>query len=221
MCTRGRPHCSPDSKNPCSRGRQGQRWRCGGRYGEEAEDLSDFAGLLRASHSRAVDEGRLGGMGRRQQSFPSGCGEGEPRSGCHRRDHGEAGRRPQRSVGSDGPFGEHAELPKNLGEDGRKKPARKPAAKTKQSSAQPDKAADRKAAQAYERERQRREREEARRPGRRGAHAGRRPSTRRKRRWARRRGSTRNAWLRCVPKSRPSRRRYRPRRRIGTRKRNG
>jgi hypothetical protein len=68
----------------------------------------------------------------------------------------------KRPVGSDGPFGEHAELPKNLGEDGRKKPAHKPSAKAKMSSAQPDKAADRKAAQAYERERQRREREEAR-----------------------------------------------------------
>ena len=68
----------------------------------------------------------------------------------------------KRPVGSDGPFGEHAELPKNLGEDGRKKPAHKPSAKAKMSSALPDKAADRKAAQAYERERQRREREEAR-----------------------------------------------------------
>ena len=68
----------------------------------------------------------------------------------------------KRPVGSDGPFGEHAELPKNLGQDGRKKPAHKPSAKAKMSSAQPDKAADRKAAQAYERERQRREREEAR-----------------------------------------------------------
>jgi hypothetical protein len=67
----------------------------------------------------------------------------------------------KRPVGSDGPFGEHAELPKNLAEDGRKKPAHKPSAKAKMSSAQPDKA-DRKAAQAYERERQRREREEAR-----------------------------------------------------------
>jgi hypothetical protein len=64
-------------------------------------------------------------------------------------------------VGSDGPFGEHAELPKNLGQDGRKKPAHRPSAKAKKSSAQPDKAADRKAAQAYERERQHREREEA------------------------------------------------------------
>ena len=67
----------------------------------------------------------------------------------------------KRPVGSDGPFGEHAELPKNLDRDGRKKAALKPPAKTKKSSAQPDKTADRKAAQAYERERQRREREEA------------------------------------------------------------
>jgi hypothetical protein len=68
----------------------------------------------------------------------------------------------KRPVGSGGPFGEHAELPKNLGRDGLKKPARKPSAKAQKSPAQPDKAADRKAAQAYERERQRREREEAR-----------------------------------------------------------
>jgi hypothetical protein len=67
----------------------------------------------------------------------------------------------KRPVGSDGPFGEHAELPKNLDQGERKKPAPKPSAKAKKSSAQPDKAADRKAAQAYERERQRREHEEA------------------------------------------------------------
>ena len=67
----------------------------------------------------------------------------------------------KRPVGSDGPFGEHAELPKNLDRDGRKKPAHKPPTKVKKSSAQPDKEADRKAAQAYERERQSREREEA------------------------------------------------------------
>ena len=67
----------------------------------------------------------------------------------------------KRPVGSNGPFKEHAALPKNLGQDGRKKPAHKPSAKAKKSPAQPDKAADRKAAQAYERERQRREREEA------------------------------------------------------------
>ena len=67
----------------------------------------------------------------------------------------------KRPVESDGPFGEHAELPKNLGQDGRKKRAHKPSAKAKKSSAQPDKAADRRAAQTYERERQRRERQEA------------------------------------------------------------
>jgi hypothetical protein len=68
----------------------------------------------------------------------------------------------KRPLGSDGPFGEHAELPKNLAQDGRKKPAHKPAAGAKKPPAQPDKAADRKASQAYERERQRRERDEAR-----------------------------------------------------------
>jgi hypothetical protein len=66
----------------------------------------------------------------------------------------------KRPVGSDGPFGERADLPKNLGQDGRKKPAHKPSAKAKKSS-RPDKAADRQAAQAYDRKRQRREREEA------------------------------------------------------------
>jgi hypothetical protein len=67
----------------------------------------------------------------------------------------------KRPVGSNGPFKEHAALPKNLGPDGRKKPAHKASAKATKTPAQPDKAADRKAAQAYERERQRREREEA------------------------------------------------------------
>jgi hypothetical protein len=67
----------------------------------------------------------------------------------------------KRPVGSDGPFGEHAELPNNLGEDGRKRPAHKPSAKAKKYPTRADKATDRKAAQAYERERRRREREEA------------------------------------------------------------
>jgi hypothetical protein len=68
----------------------------------------------------------------------------------------------KRPVGSDGPFGENPELPKNLVQDARRKsaPPRPPVRKAKK-SAEPDKAADRKAAQAYERERQRRERDEA------------------------------------------------------------
>jgi len=68
----------------------------------------------------------------------------------------------KRAVGSDGPFGESAELPKSLGGDsGKKRAPAAPAAKAKKPAATPDKAADRKAAQAYERERQRRERKEA------------------------------------------------------------
>src|SRR6185437_2180922 len=110
---------------------------------------------------RAVDESRAGGMGRRQQSLPPGCGEGKHRSGRHRRDHRETGRRAQRPVGSNGPFGEHAELPKNLGQDGGKRAAKKPATRAREISPQADKAADRKASQAYERERQRCEHKEA------------------------------------------------------------
>jgi hypothetical protein len=72
----------------------------------------------------------------------------------------------KRPVGSDGPFGEQAELPKDLGLRERKRPAPKPSVrKAKKSSAPSAEAADRKAAQAYERERQRREREEAKRGG--------------------------------------------------------
>jgi hypothetical protein len=59
----------------------------------------------------------------------------------------------KRAVGSEGPFGEHADLPKDLGQGERKKPAHRPTGKAKQSTAPPDRAADRKAAQAYERER--------------------------------------------------------------------
>src|ERR1700690_957435 len=52
----------------------------------------------------------------------------------------------KRPVGSDGPFGEHAELPKELGL--RKKPAPKPSVrKAKKSSAPRDEAADLTAAQ--------------------------------------------------------------------------
>jgi hypothetical protein len=68
----------------------------------------------------------------------------------------------KRPVGSNGSFGEHAELPKTFGESGRKNPTSKASPhKVKSTSVQPDKAADKKAAQAYEREHQRRERDEA------------------------------------------------------------
>jgi hypothetical protein len=71
----------------------------------------------------------------------------------------------RRPVGSDGPFGEHAELPRNLG-GGRipKKAVHKPVRRTpKKAASRPvDEAAERKAALAYEREHRRRERERAR-----------------------------------------------------------
>ena len=70
----------------------------------------------------------------------------------------------KRPVGSNGSFGEHAELPANLGSGGKPaKAARKPEGrKPKKASAGPvDRAAERKAALAYEREQTRREREQA------------------------------------------------------------
>ena len=69
----------------------------------------------------------------------------------------------RRAVGSDGPFGEHAKLPTDLGGAGLTKAARKSKApKAKKPSARPvDKAAERKAALAFEKEQKRRERERA------------------------------------------------------------
>ena len=64
----------------------------------------------------------------------------------------------KRPVGSDGPFSEHAELPKNSVMAVRPKKSRR--RKAKQASVHHDEGANRRAAQAYERERQRREREE-------------------------------------------------------------
>jgi len=66
----------------------------------------------------------------------------------------------KRSVGS---FGEHAELPTDLGGTGPKKADRKPkGSKAKPPSSRPvDKAAERKAALAFEKEQKRRERERA------------------------------------------------------------
>jgi hypothetical protein len=69
----------------------------------------------------------------------------------------------RRPVGSAGSFGEHAELPTNLGGSGPRKTARKSKrSQAKQPSSRPvDKAAERKAAFDYERERRSRELERA------------------------------------------------------------
>jgi hypothetical protein len=71
----------------------------------------------------------------------------------------------RRPVGSNGPFGEDAELPKDLGDSRRPaKTSGKSVGRTpKEASSQPvDRAAERKAALAYERERELRDREQAR-----------------------------------------------------------
>jgi hypothetical protein len=69
----------------------------------------------------------------------------------------------RRPVGSDGSFGEHAELPTDLGGPGPTKAARKSKdSKAKQPSSRPvDKSAERKAALAFEKQRKWRERERA------------------------------------------------------------
>lgn len=70
----------------------------------------------------------------------------------------------RRPVGSDGSFSEHAELPTNLGGDGRstKGPRNAARRRPKEPRAQPvDNASERKAALVYEREQRHRERERA------------------------------------------------------------
>jgi hypothetical protein len=70
----------------------------------------------------------------------------------------------RRAVGSGGSFGEHAELPTNLGDGKRKTNAvrKSKGPKAKKPSSRPvDKAAEKKAALAFEKEQKRREREQA------------------------------------------------------------
>jgi hypothetical protein len=155
----------PCSRVNCKKGAIGRRnirvQSCGRCHGKKLKTY----GLLRSGDRRSVDEKRPWKLGRRQQSLPPGRGQGEPRSGRHRRDHGEAGRRSQALRWSDGSFIEHAELPTNLCDtDKPTKAARKPQGrKPKKTSSRPvDKAAERKAALDYEREQTFRDRERAR-----------------------------------------------------------
>lgn len=70
----------------------------------------------------------------------------------------------KRPVGSNGPFGEHAGLPTDLGRGGKPSGAtRKPPARKPKAARLADAAADRKAALAYEREEKLRARERAKR----------------------------------------------------------
>ena len=128
----------------------------------------------------------------------------------------------RRPVGSDGSFGEHAELPTDLGDGERPaKAVRKSKGhKAKKPSSRPvDKAAERKAALAFEKEQKRRERERASEEvARRSVNAARRPSTRRRRRWKQLSGSMRSEPRPSNWKWTLSRRNRRPKMPGGTRK---
>jgi hypothetical protein len=67
----------------------------------------------------------------------------------------------RRAVGTDGPFGEHAELPTDLGDGKRPAASRSRRSRAKGSPRPVDKAAGRTAALAYEREQKHRERDRA------------------------------------------------------------
>ena len=116
---------------------------------------------------RSVHEGGSGSMGCRQQSLPPRRGQAERGSGRRGGDLGEAWRRAQASCGSNGPFKEHGELPRDLAVDGgakkaaRKAPSLKPQKNAKKNAKKIDEAEDRKAALAFEKEQARRERERA------------------------------------------------------------
>lgn len=109
----------------------------------------------------------------------------------------------KRPVGSDGPFGEHAELPKNLGRDAPNKSAREPAARRRNLPGHPTRRRIRRlprrmsgsASVARGSQGRGSQAKEAR-------SAGKRPSTRRKPPWTPRKTNTRDAWQRYVHKLR-------------------
>ena len=132
--------------------------------GQKTEDLSDLAGLLRSGDRRAFHEGGFGGLGRRQQPLPPGRGEGEPRSGRHRRDHSKARRRSEAPGWNRPTFqgtcrAAHRSCRRKTNKGGPQ--VERPKGEERFLSPL-DKAAERKAALAYEREQARRQRERAR-----------------------------------------------------------
>jgi hypothetical protein len=131
--------------------------------GQKTENLSDFAGLLRSGDRGSVDESGSGSVGGGQQSLPQGAAKESDDPDVIAAAMAKPGVVLRRPVGSAGSFGEHAELPTDLGGSGPTKAARKSkGSKAKQPSSRPiDKAAERKAALAFEKEQKRRERERA------------------------------------------------------------
>lgn len=132
----------------------------GDNHGKEAQDISDVAGLLRSCDRGAVDEGGARGLGRRQQSLPSGYRQRDGRPDVVAATMSKPGVVLKRPAGSNGRFAEHSDLPSNLesGENRtsrgrhRQKPAKRAAPKISEGEA-------REAAADFEKERKRREAE--------------------------------------------------------------
>jgi hypothetical protein len=99
-------------------------------------------------------------VGRRQQPLPSGCCQGEYRSGRDRGDNGTARHRAEATCRIERSVRRALRTAEEHRSERPRKPPSEKAHATKKPSARPDKAAERKAAIAYERERKRCEREE-------------------------------------------------------------
>jgi hypothetical protein len=131
--------------------------------GQKTENLSDFAGLLRSGDRGSVDESGSGSRGADSNLFHQGAATESDDPDVIAAAMEKPGVVLRRPVGSVGSFGEHAQLPTDLGGPGPTKAARKSkGSKAKQPSSRPiDKATERKAALAFEKEKKRRERERA------------------------------------------------------------
>jgi hypothetical protein len=152
--------------------------------GQKTENLSDFTGPLRSGDRGSVDESGSGSVGADSNLFHQGAAKESVDPDIVAATMAKPGVVLRRPVGSAGSFGEHAELPTDLGGPGPTKATRKSKGRTaKQPSSRPvDKAAERKAALAFEKEQKRRERERRakRPPSRRTVNAVNRQSTRRR-----------------------------------------
>jgi hypothetical protein len=195
----------------------------GNSHGEKTQDLSDFGGLLRSGDRRPSMKAALGAWGADSNLFHQGAAKESNDPDVIAATMAKPGVVLRRPVGSDGSFGEHAELPTDLGDARRTKAAGQAKGRKakKPSSREVDKAAEGKASLAYEREQKRRERERATEeaPGRRSVIAGSRRWTRRKRRLTEPRTSTRRRLRPSKPRWRLSRRDCEPKTPAGIRRR--
>ena len=193
--------------------------------GEEAEDVRNFAGLLRPGGSCTFNEGGSGSQGRRHNLFHQGAARKSEDPRVIAATMAAPSVVLKRPVGSSGPFKEHDELPTDLvGDGGSKKAGRKSAiGKPYKHQQRADaKAVDRKAALAFEKEQKRRGRERAKRPpGKRSGNGGSAPSTRQKAPSTQPVESTKETQRALKPNLRFSRKNRGPKKRVGGGRRPG